>query len=255
MGKNDLFPLLSDNLGRLSQAAVKCGDRIGVRGARTRQWLIEQGVDADRIFIQHNVHDFELFKPMPDAKTEYDLIYVGFLAKYKTLDVLLDAVAAVAEKRPETRLLMVGDGGERERLKEKCKTLGISGNVDFIGNRNFNELPRLYNSARMFVMTSQGEGLPMVMIEGMSCGLPAVVPADADIEEIAKDGVNAIVVPRPEARLFADAVLSLLTDPALYDKLAQGAVQIREIYRDEFSGSVQARRWKDALLAIVAERR
>jgi glycosyltransferase involved in cell wall biosynthesis len=66
-------------------------DYIGTRGTRSKAWLIEQGIKAEKIFINPNVFDFEEFKPIT-VKKEYDLVYVGLLKEYKRVDLLIDIV-------------------------------------------------------------------------------------------------------------------------------------------------------------------
>lgn len=87
----------------------------------------------------------------------------------------------------------------------------------------------------------------MAMIEAMSCGLPAIVPMDADIQEIAIDHENALLVPEWEAVKFAETILKLLDDTALYAHLKNGALKVREQYANEFSLEYQTEVWNKAL--------
>ncbi len=248
MGKNDLRLTFSNQAGKkITLAAVRNADLIAVRGQSMAKWLMAQGVPPWKIFSPQNVHDFSLFTPNPKVIPEYDLVYVGLLAGYKRVDLLLAALAKIQPQRPGCNLLLLGDGPLRDKLQKQAVDLGIEEHVTFFGRCKFAELPEQIQRARIFVMTSQGEGLPMAMIEAMSCGLPAIVPMDADIQEIAIDHENALLVPEWEAVKFAETILKLLDDTALYAHLKNGALKVREQYANEFSLEYQTEVWNKAL--------
>jgi glycosyltransferase involved in cell wall biosynthesis len=254
MGKNDLRLSFPRQWGRgITLAAVRAAQKIAVRGSNMKRWLEEQRIDADRIFVPHNVHDFDLFKPDLSIRPDHDLIYVGLLSPYKRLYILLEVLAEVQNLRPGTTMLMVGDGPDRPALQQQAKKLGIESLVTFAGNQDFKDLPGFYNRAKVFVMTSQGEGLPMAMIEAMSCGLPAVVPSDADIQEVAVDGHNSLIVQEHTSFAYSSAVVKLLTDDKLMRKLAAGALDIRDKRKQEFSLEFQKEVWRQAINGVLGK--
>jgi glycosyltransferase involved in cell wall biosynthesis len=255
MGKNDLRLSFPRQWGRgITLAAVKGAQKVAVRGSNMKRWLVARGIDADRVFIPQNIHDFDLFKPDASVRPDHDLIYVGLLSPYKWLDVLLEVLAEVQKLRPGTNLLIVGDGDDRSALEQQAQKLGIDSLVTFAGKQDFKDLPGFYRRAKMFVMTSQGEGLPMAMIEAMSCGLPAVVPSDADIEEVAIDGHNALVVNEHTSSAYSSAVVRLLTDDTLMRNLAAGALGLRDKRKQEFSLEFQETVWRSAINGILGKR-
>jgi len=262
MGKNDFnLPVLRKPGLWLSLRAVKSAARVAVRGTVTMDWLAAQGIPHESIFVQHNVHPFKLFAPETQLNNgndveagisrPFDLVYVGLLASYKRLDLTLKMFAHVCEQRPATRLLLVGDGPLRKSLEIQAAQLGIADRVHFAGRVEFNELPRHYNSARAFVMTSTGEGLPQAMVEAMSCGLPVIMPMDADIGDLAQHEVNALLYPAGDAPACAEAVLRLLNDATLYDRLRRGTLDLRRQYAQAYSLECQAETWREQILATV----
>jgi len=216
-----------------------------------RQWLEEKGVSAEKIFVPQNVHDFGLFRPDADVKKKFDFVYCGLLAPYKRIDLMLDSLALVQKKRPGTSLLLIGDGPQRESLECQAYELGIAKQVHFCGKQDFHKLPQLLNQARVFIMTSQGEGLPMAMIEAMSCGLPVIVPADADIEEVAKHEENGLVVAGHTASQFAEAIMRLINHPEIYERLQGGALALRNSKWDEYSLEYQTALWGNAVNLLL----
>jgi glycosyltransferase involved in cell wall biosynthesis len=216
-----------------------------------KETLSNTGLPAERIFVQHNLHDFEKFAAVEGVEPEYDLIYVGNFQKVKRLDILIEAMACIRQKRPETTLLMIGDGPERRPLQERCRELGLQDNVHFQRELPFDELPGWYTRAKVLVMTSQNEGLPMSMVEAMSCGLPVIVPSVGDIEEVAVNGVNAIVVPPLDVEEVTRAVIRILTDSHLYYSLRAGALDLRKTHGADFSIENQKILWEETIRKIV----
>ena len=87
----------------------------------------------------------------------------------------------------------------------------------------------------------------MAMIEALSCGLPIIVPADADIEEVAIHGQNGIVVESGNMNTFTDAVITLLENETLYKQAQQGALMIRQQKRQEYSLTHQIDIWANSV--------
>lgn len=243
-GNSDLRMDFPGQWGKgLALAALRSAAAIAVRGRRMAEFLAGIGISRDKIFIQHNLHDFGKFRAVVGKEPEYDLIYVGTFHKVKRLDILVEAMAGIQSKRPKTTLLMIGDGPERQKILKRTLELGLERNVHFQGSVPFDELPEWYLKAKVLVLTSQNEGLPMCMVEAMSCGLPVIVPSVGDIEDIAEDGKNAIVVPPLDKEVFIQAVLRVLNDKKLYASLKAGVLNIRNTHGSLFTLDHQVKVW------------
>jgi glycosyltransferase involved in cell wall biosynthesis len=101
--------------------------------------------------------------------------------------------------------------------------------------------------ARLFVMTSRMEGLPMAMIEALTCGVPVVVPDVGDVTTVAKHGENAWVVRDQTPEAYAEAIVTLLSDEPRRARLAEGALALRERFAAEYSLEAAQRAWRRAL--------
>jgi glycosyltransferase involved in cell wall biosynthesis len=227
-------------------AALRGAHAVGVRGAHSARLLEAHGIPAGRIFSPPNLYDPDAYAPDPKAIKDIDVLFVGNLVAVKRLDRLLQATALLGERRPGLRVCLVGDGVLRRELEEQARRLGLAGRVRFEGARPFEEVVGWLRRARLLVMTSQMEGLPQAMIEAMSCGVPVVISATGDVTTLARHGENAWIVPEPTAEAFAAAIDALLGDAALYGRLVEGCLAMRERFRRDFGMEAAIAEWRKA---------
>jgi glycosyltransferase involved in cell wall biosynthesis len=188
----------------------------------------------------------------------HTLTAVGRLDKQKRFDRLLDAFALIARDFPDWRLVIWGEGKERKSLDEKVMRLGLAPQVELPGLTA--EAGRWVETADLFVLTSDYEGWANVIVEAMAAGV-AVVSVDCDYgpkELLGHDkstaeqraGPAGIVVPREDVSALADALASLMRDPARREEMgANGAA-----YAKRFSVQAIAAEW-DGLIAEVLNAR
>ena len=251
MGNNDLA-LTYSHKKALQWILLKIAflsDLIGTRGTRSRNWLVEKGFERNKIFIPNNVFDFEDFPPQEGSVKRYDMIYVGVLRYYKRVDLLIDFIhkLSVEKELNDIRLAIVGDGKLKEKLQRRSSRLKMDDHVEFFPPGDAAYVCNLLNQSKMFVMTSQGEGLPMAMIEAMSCGLPVVVFDHADISDVVRHGENGMLIRPGDLDGFSEAVKRLLQDRGFHKKLSRGALRIRAEYKDRFSVEGIRRVWEGVL--------
>ena len=248
MGKNDLRLTFPGQIGRgLTLHAVRHSKAIAVRGTQMASWLTQQGIPSERLFSPQNIHNFDLFCPDDIRKPEFDLIYVGLLSPYKRVDLLLNAFAQSSEVIPNLTLLIVGDGSERTKLEKLAEALKVREQVCFAGKQSISQLPKFYQNAKVFIMTSQGDGLPMAMIEAMSCGLPAIVPNDADFCDVANPK-NALIIRSHTSDAFSQGIVSLFLDEQKFQSLKHATQQLRQENEVFYSVKYQTALWRKWVL-------
>jgi len=144
--------------------------------------------------------------------TDEDIVLVSIcvLTKQKGISYLLDAVDEIVTAVPNAKILIVGGGDVEEELWEKSRGLKCSASVQFAGWRS--DVYEILASADAFVLPSLWEGLPMVLLEAMSTGLPILVTDVSDNSGVIKDGESGYVVPPADAGLLAKAAIKLLSD-------------------------------------------
>ena len=233
------------------QSLLKKSARIGVRGISSTEQLVSLGIRRDKIFVPTavNVLDFSLFRPDSSPK-KYDLIYCGRMDRNKRIDLIINAISQISQGMPEIRAVLVGDGPERNNLENLCRQLDLENTIVFAGNLSYQEIPRFLNQSRIFVMSSAFEGLPVAMIEALSCCLPVVVPDIGDISDVAVDGYNARLVRGNEVSDYANAISELLKNKELYNKLAEGACKTRERFLEEYSLEKAKISWEKIIAGI-----
>lgn len=124
-----------------------------------------------------------------DSKTTV-IGHIGRFAPQKNHDFLIDIFAAYKRKNPDSKLLLVGDGDLRERIKTKVTELQLSNDVVFTGIRN--DVSSLVQAMDIFVMPSFNEGLPVSIIEAQASGLPCLVSDGVPFECAITDNVRSL---------------------------------------------------------------
>lgn len=188
-------------------------------GTKAVNFFRGKGVDTDFHIVSGGI-DSKRFKLVEEVAL-YDLIWTSRLVEVKRMDIFLQAVKNVADKIPDVRAVIVGDGKLRDELHSLSKDLGIDSNVSFIGHQK--DIENWLHKSKVFVLTSDSEGLSLSMMEAMMCGLPAVVSDIGDLGDLVEDGINGYLVPRRSPELFADRIIELLTDARKLEAFSQAA--------------------------------
>jgi len=198
------------------------------------QKLRERGL-VDVVDIPNAV-DAERFRPQPSdfrprhgiRRDEFVALYVARFQAFKNHAMLIEAFARFAQERPASRLVLAGSGPLRERVERQAAERGVAGQVLFLGEVPFAELPAVYAAADVKVISSDYESFCFAAIEGMSAGLPVLTTDCAWVPRLVSDGAG-LVTPVGDARAFASGLLKLADNPALRQRMgAAGRQQVLE---------------------------
>jgi glycosyltransferase involved in cell wall biosynthesis len=177
---------------------------------------------------------------------------IARLVPMKGHSVLIGAFPAVAERRPNARLLIVGDGELKAPLEKQAVDLGIADRVVFAGTRL--DLPRMLNTIDVSVLSSVAkEGLPVILVESVLFGRPVVMSDVAGIREVVRHGYSGLLVPANNPKALSDALIDTLEKPAEAVARARAAKdfvirefdvnsttrQIEEVYRETIAAKTK----------------
>lgn len=165
---------------------------------------------------------------------EQKIVSVGRLdIKQKRQDLLLHAFVEVAKEFPDIRLEIFGDGDDEQKLRTMVLEENLNDRVIFAGVTD-NVYDSIYN-AKLFVMTSDFEGVPNALIEAMAIGVP-VVSTDCSpggAKTLIENKVNGMIVPRNDVNALADAIRFMLNNEEIAEKMAETAKKIKEKYNED----------------------
>lgn len=144
----------------------------------------KKAYSSGKVTILHNAVDLSVFHYDPEGRErirqefgmEEDGLLVGHVGRFdpqKNHTKLLEIYAALAEKRPDSKLLLVGQGKLESQLRQKAQELGITDRVIFAGVRS--DIPQVLSAMDVFVFPSLYEGMPNTVIEAQSAGLPCII--------------------------------------------------------------------------------
>jgi glycosyltransferase involved in cell wall biosynthesis len=173
------------------------------------------------------------------------LITLGRLAPEKNYPAFVDAFAAIAADFPDWSVQIYGDGPEGEDIQQHIDSRGLTDRVHLMGSTN--DVAAALRDASIFVLSSRAEGLPLSLIEAMTCGLPSVAfNCSPGVHDMLADGASGILVPPGAVDRLAEGMRRLMLDHSLRRTMGASALGVAR----EFSADTVMARW-EALFAEV----
>jgi glycosyltransferase involved in cell wall biosynthesis len=191
----------------------------------TRADLIERGIARDHIEVHHCGIRRPSFPAAAGNLRGARIAYVGRLARYKQIDVLLRATAKLVERFPELQLDIIGKGADSEYLVDIARKEGIGDRTHFHGFVDDEERDRLIATARVCVCPSTKEGWGLTVIESNALGTPVVATDAPGLRDSVEDDRTGFLVPDRDVDAFADRIGRLLFDDALWRRMSDAAFE------------------------------
>ena len=164
----------------------------------------------------------------------------------KRLDLFIRAAALVLAREPRARFLVVGDGSDLPRLRELARNIGCAGRFTFLGHRD--DIHDILRALDVFVMSSDHEGLPMVLLEALYLGTPVVARAVGGISEVLDRGACGLLVDSADPAALSAACLQVLCDSGLRERLQQqGPARVAAAYDVQQTASRVAELYRELL--------
>jgi glycosyltransferase involved in cell wall biosynthesis len=209
---------------------------VTVCQAFARELATSTGLPLEPFFVQHNAirrqpepsaADMEMLgKQFGLGENERVILSIGRLSKEKAQADLINAFNHLCEGNTEikVRLVIVGDGPERERLRSAAQASRQGQRIIFAGQVS-NAQP-FYSIADVFVLPSHSEGSPNVLLEAMAAKVPVVATAVGGVPEIVENDESALLVPASDPAAMAAAIARVLNDDNLARRLTNRAADL-----------------------------
>lgn len=203
--------------------------------AYLRRFVLAWGIPADRVTVLPNpVPSLPDLPERDELRRAFGLngatlAFAGRLTAQKSLGRALSAVAAAAG----VRLVIAGDGPDREPLEQEARALGIADRVDFLGTQPRRRIVELFSAADAAILSSSWENFPHTVVEALAVGTPVLAMEAGGVGEVVRDGVNGLLVPAGDAAALAEAVRRYFGDATLREQLRAAAAASVAAYAPE----------------------
>jgi 1,2-diacylglycerol 3-alpha-glucosyltransferase len=231
--------------------------------AGMRDVLLRLGVDA-AIEVVPNGVDLTPFhtsiQPLARAQFGFNqedvvLIYVGRLGPEKNLPFLLRSFGGAVQAYDNAKMLIIGDGPERDNLEDRVKHMGIGDNVRFLGIITYEEVPNYLAMADAFVTASVTEVHPLSVIEAMAAGLPVLGIDSPGIGDTIQDGETGLLVAEEELASFTAKMVRLIVDCDSRQAMGQRARQAANKYAIENTTQMMLDNYKKVIRQAAGKQR
>lgn len=181
-----------------------CRDQAFLKGAGDKLSLLMNAVDDKQFHPDAKIRkQMRLAQNLSEKETV--VLFVGRLEEVKQVDLLIDALTKV-DPKVQTRLFIAGDGSKGEGLKNLTVRLGMERQVVFLGKISHDQLPAYYNMADMLALPSKIEGVPMVILEALACGIPVIATAVGGVPDLVTTGKNGVLLNNSTGNEIATAI-------------------------------------------------
>jgi glycosyltransferase involved in cell wall biosynthesis len=246
----------------LDRMALKKFNALAAVSDAVAQRLLAFGVPPEKIKTIANGIDvtaFERAQPLPLLKDEGSIV-VGVVARLdlqKGFEYLLRAARELCKMFPDLKIVIAGEGPDRNRIEEMIQQYGLQSSVVLAGQQS--NMPAVYAAMDIFVLPSLNEGLPMTVLEAMAASKPVIATRVGAIPSVIRDGENGLLVAPKDSEGLRNAVASLLNDPERRRQLGdQAHAWVSQNYTSEamalkYREMYEGVLWKPAPSAISAQ--
>lgn len=224
--------------------AAQCSDTIVVLTERDKMNYEQNIKNCKRVIVIHNPVEHYAVNYKFDSNT---ILSAGNLASVKRFDLIPEIGKIIFERFPNWQWRICGEGGEHDRLEQKIADYKLEKNIILAGR--IEDMDREYQNAAIYVMTSEMEGLPMVLLEAKAHGVPII---SFDImtgpAEIVQNGVNGFLTDYGNIRVIADKLMKLMNNAEQRIEFSRNST----IGIEEFDEDEVLKRWGKMFLEVTS---
>lgn len=219
--------------------------RFVVISESTRDDLVARGIARGNIDVVHCGLDHVTYRTDGTPKhSRPTVLYVGRLRRYKGVDWVMRVFPAVRARVPDARLVVIGDGPDRARLEALLEKSGAREAVEFLGFVSEAVKAHHLRESWVLVQPSPKEGWGLTVVEASACGTAVVAADSPGLRDSVRRDETGLLVPYGNDAALTEALVRMLTDPPLRERLAEAGVR----WASRFTWPDCARRSLDVLL-------
>lgn len=212
----------------LVRPTMRISDQRVVPSGYLQQVFRKFGASAE---VVPNIIDLERFSPAPALRRGgAHLIVTRHLEPLYDIATTVRAFAVVRQQRPDARLTIAGGGPEREMLGALTEALGVAAHVRFTGRLDNSAIADLFRDADVFVNSSLHDNMPISILEALASAVPVVSTDVCGIPFLVEHGKTALLVPPRDPQALAEAILDVLGDSALAERLVRAGREVVQQY-------------------------
>lgn len=182
----------------------------------SRDFLSLQNINKNIFYIPNGVNVSDFDKVKSHKFKDPTLIFVGRLHPQKNLKTLITAIGQLVSDFLDLRLLIIGEGSQKQELQEQVKIAKLTKQVKFLDKIQGQNLIKLYKSSHIFILPSIYEGQPLTLLEAWAAKLPVIVTKTGDCQFLVKNGINGYLIENPASSdEIAKTVKKALSSPNL----------------------------------------
>ncbi len=220
--------------GGLERVLGWMSDAVIATTVEEQAQILKHGLPAGRVHVVPNLIDPPDFLDRIAARAQLGLPvdrpvvgFVGRLDSQKDPLLMLAAMDMVRRRHPQALLAMIGDGPLEAEVRQTVQTLGLADHVALLGRQ---PAPVLMKAFDLFALSSRYEGMPYVLLEALTAGLPIVSTMVSSASLLVRHEASGLLVQRRTPADFSEALCSLLGDDTRRQQYAQSAVELASTF-------------------------
>ena len=219
----------------MRDAELRRAAHVFTPSAYLRALALSWGVPRERVSVLPNPVPVVTELPGRDelrqrfALNGATLAFAGRLTAQKSLTRALDAVAAASG----VRLVIAGDGPDRDALERHAQDVGVADRVSFLGAQPRRRVVELFHAVDASILSSSWENFPHTVVEALAVGTPVLAMEAGGVGEVVRDGVNGLLVPAGDSAALGAAIRRYFADDALRERLRSAAAASVAAYAPE----------------------
>ncbi|MDP2729864.1 MAG: glycosyltransferase [Dehalococcoidales bacterium] len=239
-----LFPWLTELMERVS---FRLADRIMVFLSHSDSPLLRKYTDKTYFGCSRFYVDIKAMKVERSLASREKLVgYIGRFIDMKGVMNFVKAIPLIISTSAETKVLIGGDGPQRQEIEQEIKDAGLENRVTLTGWIPHNNLSRYLNKMKLLVIPSYGEHGPHMVIEAMACGTPVLATSVGIVPDVIKDGETGFILENNSPESIAKDVIKALEN----QKLEEISRKARKLVEEEYTFELAVEKYREVLESL-----